>query len=169
MAPILWKDDDEPEPGDLIEIFRTGYKHWALYVGRGYIVHVAPPCELAQPSASSLMSVVCENAVIRKDLLWEVAGGDHYRVNNKLDSKYRPLPVNKIVREAERQVGREVPYSLATRNCEHFVTDLRYGCPESQQVREAVGAGVAAAAVIIGVLSVIGYITSRNRQDRNKQ
>ncbi|KAK1150841.1 phospholipase A and acyltransferase 3-like isoform X2 [Acipenser oxyrinchus oxyrinchus] len=169
MAPVLWKDDDEPELGDLIEIFRTGYKHWAVYVGSGYIIHLAPPCELSQPCGSSLMSVVCEKAVIRKDLLREVAGGNRYRVNNKLDSKYSPQPVNKIVREAERQVGKEVPYNLATKNCEHFVTELRYGCGESQQVREAVGAGVGAGVVLFGVLAGIGYFMSRNRQDRNNQ
>lgn len=30
-------------PGDLIEIFRLGYAHWAVYVGDGYVVHLAPP------------------------------------------------------------------------------------------------------------------------------
>lgn len=27
--------------GDLIEISRFGYKHWAIYVGGGYVVHLA--------------------------------------------------------------------------------------------------------------------------------
>lgn len=30
-------------PGDLIEISRFGYEHWAIYVGHGYVVHLAPP------------------------------------------------------------------------------------------------------------------------------
>lgn len=29
--------------GDLIEISRFGYEHWAIYVGKGYVVHLAPP------------------------------------------------------------------------------------------------------------------------------
>ncbi|XP_078197364.1 uncharacterized protein LOC128929124 [Callithrix jacchus] len=33
----------EPQPGDLIEIFHIGYEHWALYVGDGYLIHLAPP------------------------------------------------------------------------------------------------------------------------------
>lgn len=33
----------EPKPGDLIEIFRPFYSHWAIYVGDGYVVHLAPP------------------------------------------------------------------------------------------------------------------------------
>lgn len=32
----------EPQPGDLIEIFRPAYQHWALYLGDGYIVNLTP-------------------------------------------------------------------------------------------------------------------------------
>lgn len=32
----------EPQPGDLIEIFRGFYSHWVVYVGGGYVVHLAP-------------------------------------------------------------------------------------------------------------------------------
>ncbi|KAL2805737.1 phospholipase A and acyltransferase 2, partial [Daubentonia madagascariensis] len=32
-----------PRLGDLIEISRFGYEHWAIYVGDGYVVHLAPP------------------------------------------------------------------------------------------------------------------------------
>ncbi|XP_058875956.1 phospholipase A and acyltransferase 2-like isoform X1 [Acipenser ruthenus] len=152
----------DTEPG------AKGNERWPPYFPGWFCFAAFPPGELSQPSGSSLMSVVCEKAVIRKDLLREVAGGDRYRVNNKLDSKYSPRPVNKIVREAEQQVGKEVPYSLATKNCEHFVTELRYGCGESQQVREAVGA-VGAGVVLFGVLAGIGYFMSRNRQERNNQ
>jgi len=28
-----------PELGDLIEIFRFTYQHWAVYVGGGFVVH----------------------------------------------------------------------------------------------------------------------------------
>ena len=28
------------ELGDLIEIFRDLYQHWAVYVGNGYVVHL---------------------------------------------------------------------------------------------------------------------------------
>ncbi|XP_021064921.1 phospholipase A and acyltransferase 5 [Mus pahari] len=32
-----------PRPGDLIEIFRIGYEHWAIYVEDDCVVHLAPP------------------------------------------------------------------------------------------------------------------------------
>lgn len=38
----------EPKPGDLIEIFRPFYSHWAIYVGDGYVVHLAPPSKGTQ-------------------------------------------------------------------------------------------------------------------------
>lgn len=37
--------EKKPQPGDLIEIFRGTYQHWAIYVGDGFIIHLAPPCE----------------------------------------------------------------------------------------------------------------------------
>lgn len=39
--------EEKPQPGDLIEIFRGNYQHWGIYVGDGYIIHLAPPCESA--------------------------------------------------------------------------------------------------------------------------
>lgn len=39
------KYDEKPELGDLIEIFRGTYQHWAVYVGEGFVVHLSPPCE----------------------------------------------------------------------------------------------------------------------------
>lgn len=39
----------EPNPGDLIEIFRPLYRHWAVYVGDGFVVHLAPPSKDAGP------------------------------------------------------------------------------------------------------------------------
>ena len=38
----------EPKVGDLIEIFRPFYRHWAIYVGDGYVVHLAPPSKGAE-------------------------------------------------------------------------------------------------------------------------
>uniref|UniRef100_A0A8C9PPZ2 LRAT domain-containing protein n=1 Tax=Spermophilus dauricus TaxID=99837 RepID=A0A8C9PPZ2_SPEDA len=116
-------DRTSPKPGDLIEIFRFGYEHWAIYVGNGYVVHPAPTPEAARGGVSGFSSVVGNRAIVKKELLSMVAGRDKYRVNNKNDKKYNPLPPNKIVQQAEKMVGKEVPYSLTSDNCEHFVTN----------------------------------------------
>nr|XP_028565428.1 HRAS-like suppressor 3 isoform X1 [Podarcis muralis] len=123
----------EPKPGDLIEISRVGYQHWAIYVGSGFVIHLAPSDDLYQASTSSLMSALSEKAVVKKELLWSVVGDDVCRINNKYDQKYEPLPANKIVQEAEALLGKEIRYSLASENCEHFVTRLRYGTAMSDQ------------------------------------
>ncbi|XP_032735799.1 phospholipase A and acyltransferase 3-like [Lontra canadensis] len=125
----------EPKVGDLIEIFRPFYRHWAIYVGDGYVVHLAPPSEVAGAGAASIMSTLTEKAVVKKELLCDVVGRDKYQVNNKHDDKYSPLPPSKIVQRAEELVGRELPYSLPCENCEHFVNELRYGVRRSDQVR----------------------------------
>nr|XP_008509385.1 PREDICTED: retinoic acid receptor responder protein 3-like isoform X2 [Equus przewalskii] len=123
----------EPEPGDLIEIFRIGYEHWAIYVGGG---------EYPGAGSSSIFSILSSRAVVKQEPLRDVAGGCRYRVNNYLDHKYRPQPVNKIIGAAKEMVGEEIEYSVLSRNCEHFVTNLRYGAASSRQFHtEPVGQG----------------------------
>lgn len=84
---------------------------------------------------ASIMSALADKAIVKKELLYEVAGRNKYHVNNKHDDKYSPLPPSKIVQRAEELVGREVLYKLTTENCEHFVNELRYGVSRSDQVR----------------------------------
>ncbi|XP_077901124.1 phospholipase A and acyltransferase 2-like [Ictidomys tridecemlineatus] len=127
-------DRTSPKPGDLIEIFRIGYEHWAIYVGNGYVVHLGPTREAAGGGVSGFSSVVGNRAIVKKELLSVVAGRDKYRVNNKRDKKYKPLPPNKIVEQAEKMVGKEVRYSVTRSNCEHFVNKLRYEISRSDQV-----------------------------------
>ncbi|XP_044304478.1 phospholipase A and acyltransferase 3-like isoform X2 [Varanus komodoensis] len=124
----------EPKPGDLIEISRLGYQHWAIYVGSGYVIHLTPSGELKQSRLSSFLSIVSDKMVVKKALLWEIARGDVCQVNNKYDRKHRPRPARKIVREAELLLGKEMHYSLTSSNCEHFATRLRYGMARSDQV-----------------------------------
>lgn len=90
--------------------------------------------ECARAGVSSIMSVVADKAVVKKEELWDVVGTDRWEINNSLDKKYNPRPAHVIVREACALVGAELDYSVFSRNCEHFVNDLRYGKPESLQV-----------------------------------
>ncbi|XP_055987717.1 phospholipase A and acyltransferase 3 [Sorex fumeus] len=155
----------EPNPGDLIEIFRPFYRHWAIYVGDGYVIHLAPPSEIAGAGASSIMSALADKAVVKKELLYDVAGRDVYRVNNKHDHKYPPLPPSKIVQSAEELVGQEVLYKLTSENCEHFVNELRYGVARSDQVRDVImAAGIAG--VGLAAVGLIGVMFSRNKRQK---
>ncbi|KAF7467472.1 hypothetical protein GHT09_000986 [Marmota monax] len=130
---LLLQDRRKPKRGDLIEIFRGGFEHWAIYVGKGYVVHLASPSDVAGSGVNSF-TVLGDTAIVTKELLSVVAGGDAYRINNKNDEEYDPLPPQKIVQQAEKMVGKEVSYSVTSNNCEHFVNALRYRVSRSDQV-----------------------------------
>ncbi|XP_073665198.1 phospholipase A and acyltransferase 3 isoform X1 [Tursiops truncatus] len=121
--------------------------------------------EIAGAGMASLMSALTDKAIVRKDRLCDVAGRDRYQVNNKHDDKYSPLPPNKIVQQAEELVGQEVLYKLTSENCEHFVNELRYGIPRSDQVRDAIMvAGIAG--VGLAAIGLIGIMFSRNKKQK---
>ncbi|KAG7329358.1 hypothetical protein KOW79_007532 [Hemibagrus wyckioides] len=169
MAPGQY--EKKPQPGDLIEIFRGTYEHWGIYVGEGYIIHLAPPSEHAHAGASSIMSVLYDKAMVKKEQLWEVVGNDKYKVNNLLDNKYEPRPVHVILREAHSLLGTELPYCVFRGNCEHFATEMRYGKAESRQVRKAVevGAGVGVATVIgLGVLAAAAVFFGSGSKEKKE-
>ncbi|KAM9221890.1 phospholipase A and acyltransferase 2-like [Dugong dugon] len=156
---------DRPRLGDLIEIFRTGYEHWAIYVGDGYVIHLAPPSEFAGAGVASIMSALTDKAIVKKELLSVVVGRDRYRINNKHDDRYSPLPRNKIVKRAEELVGREVPYELISGNCEHFVNELRYGVSRSDQVSDAVTI-VGVTGVVLAAAGLFALLLARNRRQQ---
>lgn len=155
----------EPKPGDLIEIFRPVYSHWAIYVGNGYVIHLAPPSEFAGSGAASIMSVLADKAIVKKELLRDVAGRDKYQVNNKHDSEYEPLPPNKIIQRAEELVGQEIAYKVTSENCEHFVNELRYGISRSDQVDNAIKV-VGITGMTMAVLGLIGIMFTRSKKQK---
>ncbi|NWI49793.1 HRSL1 enzyme, partial [Calyptomena viridis] len=123
-----------PKPGDLIEVKRQFYQHWALYLGDGYVINVTPVDEGAPSLWVSTTSVFTRKAKVKKQLLKEVVGDDPWCVNNKYDRSRTPLPVEEIIQRAETYINKEVTYFLFGNNCEHFVTMLRYGDGVSDQV-----------------------------------
>ncbi|KAM7013468.1 phospholipase A and acyltransferase 1-like isoform 1-T1 [Passerculus sandwichensis] len=139
----------DPQPGDLIEIDRPGYQHWALYVGDGYVINVTPVDEGAPSLLVSTTSVFTKKAKVKKQLLKVVVENHKWRVNNKYDRSHSPFPVKEIIRRAEQWIDREVPYDVLTSNCEHFVTMLRYGEGVSDQVTKVV---IGATAAVGGIL-----------------
>ncbi|XP_006861160.1 PREDICTED: HRAS-like suppressor 3-like [Chrysochloris asiatica] len=123
----LLKCKPKLKAGDLIEIFRSVYRHWALYVGYGYVIHLTNPSEVAGAGLSSVSSVTASKGIVKRELLYVVAGSDKYRINNKHDDAYPVLPLSEFILQAELMVGKEIPYKLMSNNCEHFVNYLRYG------------------------------------------
>ncbi|CAL8284303.1 unnamed protein product [Boreogadus saida] len=133
MSPVNQKD---PQPGDLIEIPRGLIKHWALYVGDGFVVHKTLNGSGATSSSSSGSSsgnVLITKAMVKKEKLKAVVGDAKWRIKNLMDGRCRPRDAKVIVAEALRLVGSEPLYHLFFNNCEHFATRLRYGISRSRQ------------------------------------
>ncbi len=84
---------------------------------------------------SSKKSGKGSTATVTTETLKNVAGNDEYRINNHLDEIYDQRPSQNILFEARNFVGKKLPYNVLTSNCEHFATLLRYGIPQSKQVR----------------------------------
>ncbi|XP_051767647.1 phospholipase A and acyltransferase 1 isoform X1 [Ctenopharyngodon idella] len=160
--PHTYQSNEEPQPGDLIEIFRPAYQHWALYLGDGYIINLTPVDEGQAAAMSSVKSVFSRKAVVRMQLLKEVVGADSFRINNKYDDNHTPLPVSEIIQRAQLLIGQEVSYDLLGSNCEHFVTLLRYGEGVSEQASRAIGA-ISLVTAAASAFSVLGLINTRSR------
>ncbi|XP_071074073.1 phospholipase A and acyltransferase 5 isoform X1 [Dasypus novemcinctus] len=142
----------KPRPGDLIEIFRIGYEHWAIYVEDDCVVHLAPPSKSEEFEVGSITSVFSNRAVVKYSRLEDVLHGCSWKINNKLDGTYLPLPVDRIIQRTKKMINKIVQYSLIEGNCEHFVNDLRYGVHRSQQVEHALRKGAKAAGVVISAV-----------------
>ncbi|XP_016161257.1 PREDICTED: phospholipid-metabolizing enzyme A-C1-like [Ficedula albicollis] len=130
----MTNEKGSPKPGDLIEIKRQYYQHWAIYVGGGYVIHVTPIGDNYPPTSAISVSLVTRRAKVKKHLLEDAVGNDDWAVNNKYDHYREPFPVEEIIRRAESQIGKVVLYRLFYKNCEHFVTEVRYGEGVSEQV-----------------------------------
>lgn len=124
--PRCKMSDEDPIPGDMIEVDRKLYQHWAIYVGDGFVVHVTTPG--SGSFSYSKGEVKCEPL---KDVLQK----NSYVVHNYLDNVYRPRPVDEIVNLAKQKIGETWHYNLLMSNCEHFATEMRYDLPQSRQVK----------------------------------
>ncbi|XP_033498220.1 phospholipase A and acyltransferase 4-like [Epinephelus lanceolatus] len=168
MAPTLFEHD--AKPGDLIEIFRGTYEHWAIYIGGNEIVHLTPPNEDSGALGGLLTFLDSNTAQVRRQKIWEVVGHHRFIINNFLDDEYEPRERHLIVRDACRMVSQELPYSAISHNCEHFVTELRYGKPESRQVkRAAVIGGIAIAGVGIVALGAALFASLLKDDDKERR
>ncbi|XP_059711454.1 uncharacterized protein LOC132331735 isoform X2 [Haemorhous mexicanus] len=156
----MTEDKNYPNPGDLIEIKRSGYQHWALYLRKGYVIHVTDVDEGNTSLSSNSGSVFLRNAIVRKELLKAVAGNYKWRVNNKYDCYRTPFPMKEIIRRAEPWIGKKLPYRLFRKNCEHFVTKLRYGDGVSEQAKTALQNINSVSSVVLGGIGVGSLIAA---------
>ncbi|XP_028264683.1 lecithin retinol acyltransferase a [Parambassis ranga] len=133
--------------GDLLEVQRTIFTHFGIYVGDNKVAHLIPDILPVLTKDSKLISTVITNkrlilgciykcATVRIDTLEDFAYGANILVN-RMDrmTKTQPFPNEAVAKRAETLMG-AFPYSLLWNNCEHFVTYCRYGCAASQQTEK---------------------------------
>ncbi|KFV43047.1 Phospholipid-metabolizing enzyme A-C1, partial [Gavia stellata] len=139
-------------------------RSWRGQTGPAWLIPSLPSLDEGPPATfASAKSVFSRKAQVRMQLLKDVVGNDTYHINNKYDGTYAPLPVEEIIRRAEYLINQEVSYDLLGNNCEHFVTQLRYGEGVSDQANRAISAiGFVTAAA--GAFSLLGLLQSRSRE-----
>ncbi|MED6242373.1 hypothetical protein ATANTOWER_003749 [Ataeniobius toweri] len=130
--------------GDLLEVPRTLFTHFGIYLGDNRVAHLIPDILPVLTSDSRqiqemvtnsrlLLGVLSKRASIRVDSVEDFAYGAGILLNAMDRAVLQsPLPGEEVARQAERLVG-GVSYSLLWNNCEHFVTYCRYGAAQSLQ------------------------------------
>lgn len=134
--------------GDALEVPRTLFVHFGIYLGADRVAHLVPDILPAITGERALTAVtntrlvlgcMYRSASVRVDSVADFAYGSPVHVNtmDRRLSGARALEGEEVARRAERRVG-HVTYSLLWNNCEHFVTSCRYGTAvslQSDQVR----------------------------------
>ncbi|XP_061626489.1 lecithin retinol acyltransferase family protein [Phyllopteryx taeniolatus] len=130
--------------GDLLEVPRTLFTHFGIYLGDGQVAHLIPDilpvltrdkAAVAETVTNNrlLLGVVAKVASVRADSLRDFAYGSRVLVN-RTDAvcKQPPLDADEVAGRAEKLLG-AVAYSLLWYNCEHYVMYCRYGMAISYQ------------------------------------
>uniref|UniRef100_A0A8C0FYV4 Lecithin retinol acyltransferase n=1 Tax=Chelonoidis abingdonii TaxID=106734 RepID=A0A8C0FYV4_CHEAB len=130
--------------GDLLEVPRTLFVHFGIYLGDNRVAHLMPDIlpaftdeqrQIQQVVTNKrlILGVLARMASIRVDTVEDFAYGDSILVNH-MDEAFpnKALCGEEVARRAEKLVG-ATAYSLLWNNCEHFVTYCRYGSAVSFQ------------------------------------
>ncbi|NXY41854.1 LRAT acyltransferase, partial [Ceuthmochares aereus] len=130
--------------GDLLEVPRTLFVHFGIYLGENRVAHLMPDIlpaltgdrrqiERVVTNKRLILGVITKTASIRVDTVEDFAYGGSILVNH-MDRLFEDqvLGSEEAARRAEKLVG-ATAYSLLWNNCEHFVTYCRYGAPVSFQ------------------------------------
>ncbi|XP_035515372.1 lecithin retinol acyltransferase a [Morone saxatilis] len=133
--------------GDLLEVPRTIFSHYGIYLGDNKVAHLIPDILPVLTNDKKLIGSVITNkrlilgciyrcATVRVDTLEDFAYGSKILVNS-MDKmmKNRALSNEEVAKGAEKLIG-AFPYSLLWNNCEHFATYCRYGSAVSRQTEQ---------------------------------
>ncbi|KAJ0006244.1 hypothetical protein NQD34_013517 [Periophthalmus magnuspinnatus] len=163
--------------GDLLEVPRTLFTHFGIYLGDGRVAHLIPdalPLVTTDPwrvqcmvtNTRLLLGVLSKQASVRVDSVEDFAYGARILVN-RADAQCAPLCGEESALRGERLIG-PVSYSLLWNNCEHFVRHCRYGHARSLQTEQFClwmksvvrDSRTLLASVLMGILVLVFFGTS---------
>ncbi|KAK3756490.1 hypothetical protein RRG08_061552, partial [Elysia crispata] len=152
----IYKEEDlrvyNIAPGSRLQIERSTYSHWAIYVGDGKVCHLSViEKQGATSSHASLDALYIKNAMVFVESFSDMMGGDEAKVyvNNAADEKWKPLPPEEIVARAESRKGQS-EYGVLDYNCESFANWCRYDKTESDQAQFGLAAVKGTKMLILG-------------------
>ncbi|XP_062372653.1 lecithin retinol acyltransferase b, tandem duplicate 2 [Sardina pilchardus] len=130
--------------GDLLEVPRTLFTHFGIYLGNDRVAHLIPDILPLFTSDRSTIDTMVTNlrlilgaitkvASVRVDSVEDFAYGGDILIN-PMDGvcSRQPYDGEEVGRRAEKLIG-PVSYSLLWYNCEHYVMYCRYGTAMSFQ------------------------------------
>lgn len=130
--------------GDLLEVPRTLFTHFGIYLGNNRVAHLIPDIvplfstnkDIISEMVTNdrlIMGAIAKRASVRVDTVEDFAYGSKILVNH-MDQvcSQPPLDGEEVARRAEKLLG-SVAYSLLWFNCEHYVMYCRYGTAISFQ------------------------------------
>lgn len=141
---VVQHDTSIYKRGDLLEVPRTLFTHFGIYLGNNRVAHLIPdilPVLTTDQKAIEkmvnnnrlILGVIAKKASVRVDSVEDFAYGSEILVNHmdKVCSR-PPFAGEEVARRAEKLMG-SVAYSLLWYNCEHYVMYCRYGTSMSFQ------------------------------------
>ncbi|XP_035275688.1 lecithin retinol acyltransferase family protein [Anguilla anguilla] len=124
--------------GDLLEVPRTLFTHFGIYLGDNRVAHLIPDILPAITKNQDVikemvtnnrlvLGVLAKMASVRVDTVEDFAYGAEILVNHMDKACSRPpFCGEEVARRAEKLLG-SITYSLLWYNCEHYVMYCRYG------------------------------------------
>lgn len=160
--------------GDVIGVSRGVYEHYAIYAGKGRVIHYAGNTSdfngritIHEAAFEEFIKKSTDFFIVSFEGKYPVkihastkfiAGGyfDCCEINWK--KKYSP---EKTLKRANSRIG-ENKYSIITNNCEHFALWCKTGNAESTQVRMiasyVLATGVGLGSIVDSRKDIVGYL-----------
>lgn len=143
--------------GDILELQELAYKHYALYMGHGKIIHFGLNRAIAEDKADKEQTI--HIASIQELLITDDKNREKdFKIYHPEKAKFSP---NKSINRAKSRLG-EAGYNLISNNCEHFVNWCVYDKKESFQVDDTIGL------IALPIISGVNWWNNRKNKKNSR-